>query len=351
MQYRLFGRSGLRVSQLCLGTMTFGEGWGNFSAGKEESQRIFHAFVDAGGNFIDTANGYMDGQSEELVGQLISSMRDRIVLATKFGFNVGQNDPNAGGGHRKNLVQSVEASLRRLKTDYIDLYWMHLWDATTHLDELMRALDDQVRAGKILYVGFSDAPAWVVSRAHTLAEVRGWTPFCGLQIQYNLIERTVERELIPMAQALDLGIAAWSPLASGVLAGKRSNGATSKDDVRAQLAQRYAGERTNAIVAEVSRIANARGTAPGVVALAWLAQQGKNIFPILGATTLSQFSENLKCVDVVLSPEELQRLRDASAFELGFPNDFLTAVRKGEMPGGLWGVSVDRVDYATVTRA
>src|ERR671931_812582 len=219
MKYYLLGKSGLRVSEICIGAMTFGEEWG-WGASKQDSRRVFDAYVDAGGNFIDTANKYTDGTSEKHVGEFIASDRDRFVLATKYTSNARRGDPNAGGNHRKNMIQSLEASLKRLNTDYIDLYWVHAWDPLTPIDEMMRALDDMVRAGKILYIGVSDAPAWIVSQANTLANLKGWTEFTGLQIEYSLIERTPERELLPMADALNIGVTAWSPLGGGVLTGK-----------------------------------------------------------------------------------------------------------------------------------
>jgi len=227
MKYYLLGKSGLRVSEICLGTMTFGNEWG-WGASKDESRKIFDAYVDAGGNFIDTANIYTEGTSEKYIGDFISSDRDRFVIATKYTSNTRVGDPNSGGNHRKNMVQSLEASLKRLNTDYIDLYWVHAWDPTTPVEEMMRALDDMVKSGKILYIGISDAPAWIVSQANTLANLKGWTEFVGIQIEYSLIERTSERELIPMANALDIGITAWSPLGSGVLTGKYNK--SSKED-------------------------------------------------------------------------------------------------------------------------
>jgi aryl-alcohol dehydrogenase-like predicted oxidoreductase len=219
VKYQLLGKSGLRVSELCLGAMTFGEEWG-WGASKEECHKIFNAYVDAGGNFIDTANKYTEGTSEKYIGEFISSDRDRFVLATKYTSNTRRGDPNAGGNHRKNMIQSLEASLKRVNTDYIDLYWVHAWDALTPIEEMMRALDDMVRSGKILYIGISDAPAWIVSQVNTLANLKGWTEFTGLQIEYSLIERTPERELLPMADALNIGVTAWSPLGGGFLTGK-----------------------------------------------------------------------------------------------------------------------------------
>ena len=208
MRYKLLGKSGLRVSELALGTMTFGEDWG-FGASKEESKKIFDAFVEAGGNFIDTAVNYTNGTSEEYLGEFIQGKREQFVIATKYSLTTRPNDPNGGGNHPKNLVQSVEASLRKLKTDYIDVLWLHAWDFMTPVEEVMRGLDDLVRSGKVLYIGVSDTPAWIVSQANTLASLRGWTPFIGLQVEYSLMQRAPERDLLPMAKALDIGVTAW----------------------------------------------------------------------------------------------------------------------------------------------
>src|SRR6476646_5332605 len=219
MNYRLLGKSGLRVSEFCLGTMTFGEDW-DWGSSKDDAKKIYDAFREAGGNFIDTANFYTCGTSETFLGEFMKGHRESVVLATKYTNAAPGTDPNAAGNHRKSMVQAVEASLKRLKTDYIDLYWVHIWDGLTPVEEVMRGLDDLVRQGKVLYVGISDAPAWWIAQANTLASLRGWSPFIGLQIEYSLIERTVERELIPMAKALNIGVTAWSPLAGGVLTGK-----------------------------------------------------------------------------------------------------------------------------------
>ena len=224
MRYRLLGHSGLRVSELCLGTMTFGDDWG-WGASPRESRRIFEAYTAAGGNFIDTADLYTNGTSEKLIGELVAGDRERLVLATKYTNSAPGTDPNAAGNHRKNMVQSLEASLKRLKVDYIDIYWLHAWDFTTPVEEIMRAFDDLIRAGKILYIGVSDTPAWIVSRANTMAALRGWSRFIALQVEYSLVERTSERELIPMARALGMDITAWSPLASGLLTGKYTRSA------------------------------------------------------------------------------------------------------------------------------
>jgi aryl-alcohol dehydrogenase-like predicted oxidoreductase len=231
MQYKLLGKSGLRVSELCLGTMTFGEDWG-WGSSKEESQRIYDVFREVGGNFIDTANVYTNGTSEKFLGEFIADQRDTVVLATKYTNGFGDKNPNGSGNQRKNMVQSVEASLKRLNTDYIDVLWLHIWDFMTPAEEVMRAFDDLVRAGKVLYIGVSDAPAWVVSQCNTLAELRGWTQFIGLQIEYSLIQRTPERELLPMARTLDIGVTAWSPLASGWLTGKYTKDNGNKEERR-----------------------------------------------------------------------------------------------------------------------
>src|ERR1700736_4774385 len=231
MRYKLLGKSGLRVSELCLGTMTFGEDWG-WGSSQEESRKVYDAFLEAGGNFIDTANVYTSGTSERLLGEFMQGQRERIVLATKYTNAAPGNDTNAAGNHRKSMVQALEASLKRLKTDYIDLYWLHIWDQITPIEEVMRAFDDLVRQGKVLYIGVSDAPAWWIAQANTLAELRGWTRFIGLQIEYSLIERTVERELIPMAKAFNLGLVAWSPLAGGLLSGKYHSAAGGAADAR-----------------------------------------------------------------------------------------------------------------------
>jgi len=216
MNYKLFGKSGLRVSELAIGTMTFGEEWG-WGVNKEESKKVFEMYANAGGNFIDTANRYTEGTSEEYVGEFIKADRDHFVVATKYTLFTKRDDPNFSGNHRKNMMQALEASLKRLDTDFIDLYWLHAWDFTTPEDEVLRALDDMVRAGKILYIGISDTPAWIVSRMNAIAELRGWTQFVGLQIKFSLLERTIERELLPMARKLDMAVTPWGVLDGGIL--------------------------------------------------------------------------------------------------------------------------------------
>ncbi|BAY89381.1 aldo/keto reductase [Microchaete diplosiphon NIES-3275] len=317
MRYKLLGKSGLRVSELCLGTMTFGEDWG-WGASKDESRQIFDTFVEAGGNFIDTANGYTDGSSEKIVGELIAKDRERFVVATKYSFplrmNENQKNPNGSGNHRKNLIQSLEGSLKRLNTDYIDLLWLHAWDFTTPIEEVLRSLDDVVRQGKVLYIGISNAPAWIISQANTIAQYQGWTQFVALQVEYSLIQRTPERDLIPMAKALDLAVTPWSPLGGGVLTGKYNKPAQPGDE-QGRLTNAALGsisERNLAIADVVSQVAQEIGQTPSQVALAWLHAQTGVIIPIIGARKLSQFQDNLAALDVTLSPAHLQRLNEVS---------------------------------------
>lgn len=365
MKYQLLGRSGLRVSELCLGAMTFGEEWGWGSA-KEESHEIFNSYVNAGGNFIDTANKYTEGTSEKYIGEFIAGDRDRYVLATKYTSNTRNGDPNAGGNQRKNMVQSLEASLKRLNTDYIDLFWVHAWDPLTPIEETMRSLDDMVKAGKILYIGISDAPAWIISKANTLANLKGWTEFVGLQIPYSLIERTPERELLPMASDIEIGVTAWSPLGGGVLTGKYSKNndvqqqqqqntsstssyATTKEghsrlEVQNELAERYLNDRNMLIAQEVSRIAKEIGRSASQVALNWIRQQNmieqcgiNKIIPIFGSRKISQIKDNLACLEFELTSEQMNMLNQVSEIELGFPYDFLNSQRlKDIMYGGTY---------------
>ncbi len=331
MRYRLFGKSGLRVSELCLGTMTFGQEWG-WGASREESRRIFDAFVEAGGNFIDTANRYTDGTSEKYLGEFIAGSRERLVIATKYTLTTRPDDPNGGGNHRKNLVQSLEESLARLGTDYIDLYWVHAWDPCTPVEETMRALDDAVRAGKVLYVGVSDTPAWVVSRANMLAEWRGWSPFVGLQIPYSLIERTPERELLPMAEALEITVTPWGALGGGVLTGKYRSGEKRPHDARygqdTTWGDVYVTERNIAIAAEAERVAAEIGRSASQVAIAWARQRMPSGIPIVGARRVSQLKDNMACLEFELSTDHMRRLDDISRVDLGFPLAFLEHARE-----------------------
>ena len=335
MNYQLLGRSGLRVSDLCLGTMTFGEDWG-WGAPKDEARKIYDAYREAGGNFIDTANIYTGGTSEKFVGEFIAGHREEVVVATKYtnaaaGFS-GQpgTDANAGGNQRKNMVQAVEASLKRLGTDYIDLYWQHIWDQMTPVEEVMRAFDDLVRAGKVLYVGISDAPAWVVAKSNTLAELRGWTRYAGLQIEYSLLERTVERELVPMAQDQQMTVLAWSPLRNGLLTGKYLPENTKQSEaegarMHSEMMKGFGTveESVHGTVREIVAVGKESGVSAAQVALAWLRYRPVPVIPIIGARKLAQVEDNLRSIDVVLSSEQLARLDKASAVSMGFPHDFL----------------------------
>jgi aryl-alcohol dehydrogenase-like predicted oxidoreductase len=316
MRYKLLGRSGLRVSELCLGTMTFGEVWG-WGASQAESHRIFDAFVEAGGNFLDTANNYTDGTSEEYVGEFVSSARERLVVATKYTLTTRKDDPNGGGNHRKNLVQSLEASLRRLRTDYVDVLWLHMWDGMTPVEEVMRALDDVVRAGKALYVGVADTPAWIVAQANTLADLRGWSRFVALQAPYSLAERTPERDLIPVARGFDMAFLAWAVLGQGGLTGKytRQTGEPRRFE--------SVSPQTLTLAEVVTGLAEEIGHSPAQIALNWARQQDQRIIPLVGARTLAQLRDNLGCLDWTLTPEQVRRLDEASAIPLGFPHSFL----------------------------
>ena len=333
MRYKLLGKSGLRVSELCLGGMTFGQDWGSMlpGASKEESKKMFEHFVEAGGNFIDTANVYQNGSSEKYIGEFIASEREKFVLATKYTISTNPDDPNASGSHRKSLVQSVNASLKRLNTSYIDLLWVHLWDSMTPVEELMRSLDDLVRAEKILYIGISDAPAWFISQANTLAELRGWSPFVSIQIMYSLIERTPERELLPMAKALDIGVTAWSPLGGGVLSGKYNNNQSEHEAKRYRddnpMSGVFVNKKNLSIANEVQTIAKEIGKTPSQLALNWIRQQKDRgvIIPIIGARTEAQIEDNLGCLDFEISTNHMRRLDEISKIQLGFPHDLLGA--------------------------
>jgi aryl-alcohol dehydrogenase-like predicted oxidoreductase len=342
MNYRLFGHSGLRVSELSLGTMTFGEDWG-WGSSKDEARSIYNAYRDAGGNFIDTANIYTNGASETLLGEFLKGHRDEIVLATKYTNAAPGTNPNAGGNQRKSMMQSVEASLKRLQTDYIDLYWLHIWDQITPVEEVMRAFDDLVRQGKILYAGVSDAPAWWIAQANTLASLRGWSPFIGLQIEYSLVERTVERELLPMAKAFQLGLVAWSPLAGGVLSGKY-NGKQAAGDARysTEMMQAFLPERErqDRVVGALRKVAQETGRTPAQVALAWLRHRSIPVIPIIGARRLPQLQDNIASLTLSLSAEQISALDAASHVDLGFPHDFYN---RDMVRGFIYGGMRDRI--------
>ncbi len=320
MRYRLFGASGLRVSELFLGAMTFGE-QGGVGAPPEECRRILDAYADAGGNVIDTAINYRGGASEEILGELLSGRRDRFVLATKYTVSRDRGDPNAAGNHRKNLRLSLETSLRRLRTSYIDIYWVHMWDRHTPAEETMRALDDEVRAGKVLYAGISDTPAWLIARANTLAQWHGWTAFTGLQAPYSLLRRDIERELLPMAEALGMTVAAWSPLADGILSGKFTRQAA---EPGTRIDPATLSEHQRAVAATVQEVGDGLGATPAQVAIAWTRARSPAIHPIIGARRLDQLLDNLGAADLELPAEAVARLDAATELDLGFPATFIS---------------------------
>jgi aryl-alcohol dehydrogenase-like predicted oxidoreductase len=342
--YRLLGRSGLRVSPLALGTMTFGvgQGWGSDAA---EAEKIFELYAERGGNSIDTANFYAGGASERVVGNLVQGRRHRFVIATKYSLTMRPGDPNASGNHRKNMVQSVEDSLQRLGVDYIDLLYLHVWDNRTPVEEILRAFDDLVRAGKIVYVGLSDTPAWQASRMQAIAELRGWSPLVALQIPYNLTERTVERDLLPMAREMGMGVLPWSPLAGGVLSGKygqkdltpAASAAERKLDSRQEinLATGRLSERNLAIASVVQAVAQEVNCTSAQVALAWTLLNPAVTSPILGTRTALQLQDNLGALDVTFSDDQVARLDAISRIDLGFPHEFLASQVQGMMFGGV----------------
>lgn len=319
MRYKLFGEhTGLRVSELVLGTGNFGTRWGHGSD-PGESRQIFEAYAEAGGNFIDTANGYQFGESEEILGDLLAGRRDEFVLATKF---TVRTDNNSGilvtGNSRRAMVSSVEASLKRLKTDRIDLYWAHMSDGVTPVEELVRGFDDLVRAGKILYAGLSDFPAWRVARAATIAELRGAVRIAGLQVEHSLVERTTEQELLSAGQALGLGVVAWSPLGGGMLTGKYRKGETGRrEGFGGNVFQAENSEQRTTILDTLIVVANEAGVTPGEIAIAWVAAKGS--LPIIGPRTLAQLENNLGAAKVTLSSEQIARLDAVSAVPTAFP--------------------------------
>jgi aryl-alcohol dehydrogenase-like predicted oxidoreductase len=318
MNYKLLGHSGLRVSELCLGTMTFGTEWG-WGADYDTSKAVFDIYANAGGNFIDTANRYTEGSSERYLGDFLASDRDHFVLATKYALKDRNGDPNFAGNHRKNMMRSVRESMKRLKTEFIDLLWLHVWDFTTHPEEIMRGLDDLIRSGQVHYIGISDTPAWIVAQANTLAQLRGWNRFAALQVEYSLIQRTPERDLLPMAKAFDLAVTPWAPLAGGALTGKYLGsgiGRVPEHSIRRN-------ERSNAIATEVVAIATEMGVSPASVAVRWVCQRDQPVIPIIGARNAEQLAESLVGADIFLSEAHLARLNAVSAIELGFPHDFL----------------------------
>jgi aryl-alcohol dehydrogenase-like predicted oxidoreductase len=324
--YITLGGSGLRVSPFCLGAMTFGDdiGWGS---SVEESQQIIDRYIDLGGNFIDTANFYTKSHSEKIIGDHIGrdrARRDRLVIATKFSGNLYPGDPNGGGSGRKAIVNAAENSLRRLQTDYIDLYWLHIWDQNTPIDETMAALDDLVRVGKVRYIGVSDTPAWKIAQANTMAQFRAWSAFIALQIEYSLLERSVEQELVPLALEFGLGIMPWGPLKSGALSGKytRANAGTVKGD-RGAFLEGSLNEKTYAVIDQLEIIARTHDTSVAAVSLAWLSARPGVTSPIIGARRLTQLEDNIRALEVKLSADEIATLDKLTQPVFGFPQSML----------------------------
>ncbi len=329
-RYALLGRSGLRVSPLCLGTMTFGTEWG-WGIPRERAFELMDVYAEAGGNFLDTADIYTGGTSEEIVGAWLRERgaRDRTVLATKFSLSTTDGDPNGGGNGRKHMMRALEASLARLGTDCVDLYWVHAWDGVTPVDEIMRALDDAVRAGKVRYVGLSNVPGWIAARAQTLAELRGSSPLCALQLEYSLVERNIEREHVPLALALGMGIVPWSPLASGLLTGKfrRGEGGALEGEGRFKRFEnsthpgfkKLYTERNWRILDALREVAGALGRSPAQVAVAWATRRPGVTSTLLGATTRGQLEDTLRALDVDIPADAQRALDDAGAPDLHYP--------------------------------
>ncbi|WP_221393731.1 aldo/keto reductase [Dyadobacter sp. NIV53] len=324
--YKTLGKSGLRVSPLCLGTMTFGEDWG-WGASAQESEKMIHAYTERGGNFIDTANIYTNNHSEKIIGDVLgksSSLRTRMVVATKFANNVFPGNPNTGGTGNKSLITNLEHSLRRLQTDYIDVYWIHSWDFLTPMEETMRSLDNAVKSGKILYIGISDAPAWKIAQANTAAMLNDWTPFIGLQIEYSLLQRTVEDELVPMALELGLGITPWSPLKGGLLSGKynRANNGKVGGGLQARNGDMILTEKQLAIIDELERVVEVHETTPAAIALSWVNNKSGVTSTIIGVRTLKQLEDNIAATDIHLSADEIASLDKLSSPPLTFLSEY-----------------------------
>lgn len=345
MRYKLLGRSGLRVSEICLGTMTFGTDWG-WGADKEESRRILDTYAIAGGNFLDTANRYTEGTSETWLGEFISTDRDHWVLATKYSLKDRDGDPNYSGNHRKNMMRSVEASLQRLQTDYIDLLWVHAWDGMTPVEEVMRGLDDLVSQGKVHYIGVSDTPAWIVSRANTMAELRGWSAFVALQVEYSLLQRTPERDLLPMAHALGMSMTAWAPLAGGALTGKYLD--QQEEPNRLSAESKRLNDHNSDIARKVVAIASELHVSPAQVALNWVRQQHPGYIPIVGARKAEQLANSLGCISFHIPPDMLEQLNECSAIDPGFPHDFLAS---DGVRNVLYGGTYNQVDKPSLPRS
>ncbi len=326
MEKIIFGNTGLKVSKMCLGTMTFGETWG-FGSDEKEAGKILDYYLDNGGNFIDTADKYTDGDSERILGKFLKERRRRCILSTKYSLLTDEHDANSFGNHRKNLVLSVEDSLKRLKTDYIDLLWIHTWYFENQVEDVVRAIDDLVRLGKVLYWGISDSPAWLCSEAHTISKYRGWTPLSAIQIEYSLIQRTSERELYPFAEHNNIGVTGWAPLSGGLLTGKHFKEGHDVDSKRIDRALNLKTERNERILESLITLAKEMGITPAQLALAWLHAYKPNHVSIIGARKIGQLKDNLSALQINIPKEIIEKLDAVSQIELGFPHDMVNGER------------------------
>lgn len=340
--YFALGKSGLMVSPLCLGTLTFGTEWG-FGSDAETARAVLERYLDAGGNFVDTADTYTEGRSEELLGRFLdeSKIRDQVVLATKYSFGTRPGDPNAGGNSRKHLLRALEGSLKRLRTDHIDLYWLHAWDRITPIEEILSTLDAQVRSGKIRYLGLSNTPAWYLARAQTIAELRGYERICALQLEYSLIERSIEHEHVQAALELGMSICPWSPLASGLLTGKYEKAQHGQSDGRLQQLSepnhplyKTASPRNRAIVDALVAVAKELGRTPAQVALNWITKRPGITSTLIGATKLAQLEENLTALEFDIPAAHAARLEEISRPELGALYTYFEPWIQGAIHGG-----------------
>ncbi len=338
MRYKLLGKSGLRVSECCLGTMTFGETWG-WGASKEESRKMFDYYIDQGGNFIDTSVNYTEGISETFIGDFIEGGRDRFVIATKYTLtNQANTDPNSGGNSRKNMMRSVETSLKRLKTNYIDILYLHAWDYMTPVEEVLRGMDDLVRSGKVNYIAISDTPAWIVAEANAIANLRGWSPFIGIQVPYSLLHRDLDWAVLPMAQHWGMAVLPWGLLSSGVLTGKFLDEVDQSTRVDPEMLD--LSDKAMQTILEVQKISGETGRSMAQVAIAWVRQQQERaqMIPILGARNLEQLKDNMGALDFTLTDDQLERLDGVSRIKLGFPHNFLPKNRN------IFGATYDLID-------
>lgn len=338
MRYKLLGRSGLKVSELCLGTMSFGTEWGS-GGDKVESKKVFDRFAEAGGNFLDTANRYTEGTSEKFLGEFMGKERDKFVVATKYSLFTKRGDLNDAGNSRKNLFRSVEGSLQRLNTDYIDVLYVHMWDFTTPIDEVLRGLDDLIRMGKVTYIAVSDSPAWVVSASQVMAELKGWSQFVAFQAEYNLIKREAERDILPMCEQFDITCTSWAPIAGGALSGKYLKDVDAEGRIKPESVRR--NERSNQIVGKVIEIANELGVSATQVAMNWHRQNRFRIIPVIGARKESQIIDSLGCLDFEIPADKLLILDELTRVEPGFPHDMLNSAQAHDL---LYGGLMDRFD-------